>query len=70
VTTVPMTERLIRVGADTVFVAEAGDGPASVLLHGGGPGTPPRAPAGGRQAAAPVGDHGCAAAWPRIWAAS
>lgn len=32
------TERTVRVGRHELFVTEAGQGPAVVLLHGGGPG--------------------------------
>jgi 4,5:9,10-diseco-3-hydroxy-5,9,17-trioxoandrosta-1(10),2-diene-4-oate hydrolase len=37
-TTLTMSERTVRVGTKNIFVAEAGDGPAVLLLHGGGPG--------------------------------
>lgn len=33
-----LTERTIRTGGRDIFVAETGDGPAVLLLHGGGPG--------------------------------
>ncbi|MEV0663793.1 alpha/beta fold hydrolase [Actinomadura luteofluorescens] len=37
-TTTPLSEKTIRAGGQDIFVAEAGSGPAVVLLHGGGPG--------------------------------
>ncbi|MFC7447860.1 alpha/beta fold hydrolase [Rhodococcus daqingensis] len=33
-----LTERTLRVGDKDIFVAETGEGPAVLLLHGGGPG--------------------------------
>ncbi len=35
-----LTERIISVAGKDIFVSEAGSGPATVLLHGGGPGAP------------------------------
>ena len=37
-TTTNVTERSITVAGKPIFVAEAGSGPAAVMLHGGGPG--------------------------------
>jgi 4,5:9,10-diseco-3-hydroxy-5,9,17-trioxoandrosta-1(10),2-diene-4-oate hydrolase len=37
-TTTALTERTVRVDGKPIFVAEAGAGPAVVMLHGGGPG--------------------------------
>jgi 2-hydroxy-6-oxonona-2,4-dienedioate hydrolase/4,5:9,10-diseco-3-hydroxy-5,9,17-trioxoandrosta-1(10),2-diene-4-oate hydrolase len=37
-TTAGITERSITVAGKPIFVAESGDGPAVVMLHGGGPG--------------------------------
>jgi 4,5:9,10-diseco-3-hydroxy-5,9,17-trioxoandrosta-1(10),2-diene-4-oate hydrolase len=37
-TTATMTNRTVMVAGKRIFVAEAGSGPAVVLLHGGGPG--------------------------------
>ena len=37
-TTAVLSERTVRVGDRDIFLAEAGSGPAVVLLHGGGPG--------------------------------
>lgn len=37
-TTVQLSTRHIKVGERTIFLAEAGQGPALLLLHGGGPG--------------------------------
>lgn len=37
-TTDTLTERTVRVNGKEIFLAEAGSGPAVVLLHGGGPG--------------------------------
>lgn len=36
--TTELTERIVTVAGKPLFVAEAGTGPAMVLLHGGGPG--------------------------------
>ncbi|MDH6245280.1 pimeloyl-ACP methyl ester carboxylesterase [Mycobacterium sp. OTB74] len=36
--TISLTEHTVAVGGREVFVAEAGAGPAVLLLHGGGPG--------------------------------
>jgi len=36
--TTALTERTVTVAGKPIFVAEAGAGPAAVLLHGGGPG--------------------------------
>ena len=36
--TTELTERVVTVAGKPLFVAEAGTGPAMVLLHGGGPG--------------------------------
>lgn len=36
--TTTLTERTVTVGGRKIFLAEAGSGPAVVLLHGGGPG--------------------------------
>ncbi|RQR27793.1 alpha/beta fold hydrolase [Burkholderia sp. Bp9143] len=33
-----MNQRTVRVGARRIFLAEAGEGPAVLMLHGGGPG--------------------------------
>jgi len=37
-TTATLTERTVTVAGKPIFFAEAGDGPAVVMLHGGGPG--------------------------------
>lgn len=37
-TTTPLSEKTVRTGGQDILVAEAGAGPAVVLLHGGGPG--------------------------------
>ena len=37
-TTTALDERTVTVAGKPIFVAEAGDGPAVVMLHGGGPG--------------------------------
>jgi 4,5:9,10-diseco-3-hydroxy-5,9,17-trioxoandrosta-1(10),2-diene-4-oate hydrolase len=37
-TTTELTERIVTVAGRPLFVAEAGTGPAVVMLHGGGPG--------------------------------
>ena len=37
-TTTELTERVVTVAGKPLFVAEAGTGPAVVMLHGGGPG--------------------------------
>ena len=37
-TTTALREQTITVAGKTMFVAEAGDGPPVVMLHGGGPG--------------------------------
>ena len=37
-TTTELTERIVTVAGKPLFVAEAGTGPAVVMLHGGGPG--------------------------------
>jgi 4,5:9,10-diseco-3-hydroxy-5,9,17-trioxoandrosta-1(10),2-diene-4-oate hydrolase len=36
--TTDLTERIITVAGKPIFIAEAGSGPAVVMLHGGGPG--------------------------------
>lgn len=36
--TITLTERSVTVGGRQIFIAEAGSGPAVLLLHGGGPG--------------------------------
>ncbi|OBA59888.1 2-hydroxy-6-ketonona-2,4-dienedioic acid hydrolase [Mycobacterium sp. 1100029.7] len=36
--TVQLDERVVDVAGKSIFVSQAGDGPAVVLLHGGGPG--------------------------------
>lgn len=37
-TTANLTEHTVTVAGEPIFVAETGDGPAVVMLHGGGPG--------------------------------
>jgi len=37
-TTTQLSEHLVTVSGKPIFVAEAGSGPAVVMLHGGGPG--------------------------------
>ena len=42
-TALALREHAVTVAGKPVFVAEAGDGPPVVMLHGGGPGTFPTA---------------------------
>jgi len=42
-TTPALSEHTVTVAGKPMFVAEAGDGPPVVMLHGGGPGACPGA---------------------------